>query len=144
MKVLQFAFTEYTPQSIHSPHHYVPHDIVYTGTHDNNTVRGWYEHEVNEEKRATISLYFNKTVSTESCSKEFIRLAISSVSQVAIWPLQDLLGLGQEAIMNRPGTMDGNWIWRLPSGDPLTTELSKEITQQLALFNRLVPKPTDE
>ncbi len=144
MKILQFAFTEYTPESIHSPHHHVPHGIVYTGTHDNNTVRGWYDHEVNEEKRDTISLYFNKTVTAESCHKDFIRQAISSVSQVAIWPVQDMLGLGQEAIMNRPGTMHGNWIWRLHSSDPLTTALSAEITQQLALFNRLVPKPLAE
>ncbi|MBC7486286.1 MAG: 4-alpha-glucanotransferase, partial [Cytophagaceae bacterium] len=63
-----------------------------------------------------------------------------SVSQVAIWPVQDMLGLGQEAIMNRPGTIHGNWLWRLSSNDPLSSDLSKTITQQLAMYNRLVSK----
>ncbi|MDB5272270.1 MAG: malQ [Chitinophagaceae bacterium] len=140
MKILQFAFMEFTPESIHSPHHHVPHGVVYTGTHDNNTVRGWYDNEIDEEKKQRVSVYFDKEITANTASIEFIRMAIASVSQVAIWPVQDMLGLGEEAIMNRPSTLHGNWRWRLHAHDVLTEELSKNITKRLALFNRLVAK----
>jgi len=137
MKILQFAFIEQTPKSIHSPHNYVPHCVSYTGTHDNNTLLGWYKDEISDETRNNISHYFNKTIDYENVNKAFIHKAIASVAVLAIWPMQDMLALGSEAKMNRPGTLYDNWKWRLHSQAPLTTEMAKEIYDQLELFNRL-------
>ena len=138
MKILQFAFIEHMAESIHSPHHHVPHGIVYTGTHDNNTVLGWYKNELTDDGRANISLYCDKAIDETSVNRAFIRMAISSVSQVAIWPMQDMLKLGQESMMNRPGSMHGNWQWRMHSTAVITPEIAKKIHDMLALFNRLV------
>lgn len=137
MKILQFAFIEQMAESIHSPHNYVPECIAYTGTHDNNTVIGWYNDEIQDQARDNISLYFNKEVNQQNVNKEFIHKIISSVAVLAIWPLQDMLGLGSESKMNRPGTMHDNWQWRIHSQSPLTETLATEIRNQLALFNRL-------
>lgn len=137
MKILQFAFIEHMAKSIHSPHNYVPHCIAYTGTHDNNTVVGWYTDEMQDETRNNISMYFDKEVNQQNIHKEFIRKAISSVAVLAIWPLQDMLGLGSGSKMNRPGTLHDNWQWRIHSQAPLTEELATEIRNQLALYNRL-------
>jgi 4-alpha-glucanotransferase len=137
MKLLQFALLEDTPTSIHSPHNYVPHSICYTGTHDNNTLQGWYNEEISDEIKSKISIYFNKKIDAGNLNKEFIRKAISSVASIAIWPMQDMLGLGAESKMNRPGSMHDNWKWRLHSKAPLTEELAQEILNELKLFNRL-------
>jgi 4-alpha-glucanotransferase len=137
MKLLQFAFFDDAPTSIHNPHNYVPHCISYTGTHDNNTLQGWWKEEVSDKGKSMISVYFNKTIDESNLNKEFIRKAISSVAVIAVWPMQDMLGLGAEAKMNRPGSLHDNWKWRLHSQAPLTEELAKEIHNQLYLFNRL-------
>ncbi|HSY60507.1 MAG TPA: 4-alpha-glucanotransferase [Cytophaga sp.] len=137
MKLLQFAFLEDTIKSIHSPHNYVAHSVSYTGTHDNNTLQGWYNEEISDDIRNKISIYFDKTIDRGNLNKEFIREAISSVAAIAIWPVQDMLGLGSDAKMNRPGSLHGNWQWRLHSQAPLTEELAKEIRTELSLFNRL-------
>jgi 4-alpha-glucanotransferase len=137
MKLLQFAFLEDSPISIHSPHNYVPHSISYTGTHDNNTLQGWYNEEISDDIKNKISSYFNKTIDRENLNKEFIRKAIASVAVISIWPVQDMLGLGSEAKMNRPGSLHDNWKWRLHSKAPLTEELAKEILNELTLFNRV-------
>ncbi len=138
MKILQFAFMEHTAASIHSPHNYVPNSIAYTGTHDNNTVLGWYNDEISDDTRNKISAYFNKKIDAANVNKEFIRQTIASVAVLAIWPVQDMLILGSEAKMNRPGTLHDNWRWRLHSQAPLTPELAKEIRDELVLFNRIV------
>ncbi len=137
MKLLQFSYLEHTASSIHSPHNYISHCISYTGTHDNNTLQGWYNEEISDEIKNKISMYFNKKIDAENVNKEFIREAIASVAAIAIWPVQDMLSLGSESKMNRPGSLHDNWMWRLHSEAPLTKELAKEIYDQLALFNRL-------
>lgn len=139
MKLLQFSFSEHTATSAHSPHNYKQNNIVYTGTHDNNTLLGWYTDEISDETRKNISLYFNKEINHSNVNKEFIRKAISSVAVLAILPVQDLLGLGAEAKMNRPGSLHGNWQWRLHSQAPLNEALAKEIREELVLFNRATP-----
>ncbi|WP_018343770.1 4-alpha-glucanotransferase [Cytophaga aurantiaca] len=137
MKLLQFAFSEHTATSIHSPHNYKQNNVVYTGTHDNNTLLGWYTEEISDETRQNISTYLNKEINHSNVNKEFIRKAISSVAVLAILPVQDLLNLGSEAKMNRPGSLHGNWQWRLHSQAPFTEELAKEIRNELTLFNRI-------
>jgi 4-alpha-glucanotransferase len=113
MRILQFAFDADSATHPYLPHNYTHNCIVYTGTHDNNTTRGWFEHDAGHEERQRLFRYLGKEVSAEEVHREFIRLAMMSVAQTAIIPMQDLLGLGQDARMNRPSTTDHNWEWRL-------------------------------
>jgi 4-alpha-glucanotransferase len=127
MKVLLFAFGEDLPTNPYAPHNHVKNCVVYTGTHDNNTAIGWYQKETNPEDRNRISQYLGSEVTAENVHIELIRLAMMSVADTAIIPLQDLLGLGEEARMNLPAKKPGNWCWRL---------LPHQLT--LAVWNRLL------
>ncbi|MEJ5377331.1 MAG: 4-alpha-glucanotransferase [bacterium] len=113
MRVLQFAFSGDFPQNFYLPHNHVPNCVVYTGTHDNNTMRGWFEKEATVEEKRNLFLYLGKEVSPQELPREMIRLAMMSVAETVIVPMQDILGLGEEARMNRPSTTEGNWSWRL-------------------------------
>jgi 4-alpha-glucanotransferase len=108
MKVLQFAFAGGADDP-YLPHTYGRTAVVYTGTHDNDTTRGWYE-KAPEVERDFVRRYLGR--SDEAIAWELWRLASSSVADLAIAPLQDLLGLGSEARMNTPGVAAGNWTWR--------------------------------
>lgn len=135
MRVLQFAFGSTMPQSPHIPHHYVPNCIAYTGTHDNNTVVGWFENELTKADKKRVREYLGKTVRKEHIHEEMIRLALQSVAQLAVFPLQDLFGLDQGAIMNRPSTTEGNWSWRFSEG-LLTEKEADKIKKWLELYDR--------
>jgi 4-alpha-glucanotransferase len=111
MKVLQFAF-DGNPDNPFLPRNYGPDSVVYTGTHDNDTSRGWYEALSEGEKRAVWSYLGRSPCEAADVAWELIRLAWSSPAALAITPLQDLLNLGSEARMNRPGKAEGNWGWR--------------------------------
>lgn len=113
MKVLQFAFDGDTASNPYAPHNHVAHAVVYTGTHDNNTVRGWYEQELDKPRRRALHDYLGRPVDKEEIHWELIRMAMMSVCRLAVVPMQDVLGLGQEARMNRPAVTEGNWTWRL-------------------------------
>ena len=114
MKVLQFAFGNDVPISTHIPHNFENQNcIVYSGTHDNNTLLGWYENETNEATKKRIDTYFGRQVDIERINLDFVQLAYSSTAKIAIAPIQDLLGLGEEARMNIPGNANGNWLWRV-------------------------------
>ncbi|MFY9545931.1 MAG: 4-alpha-glucanotransferase [Candidatus Methanoculleus thermohydrogenotrophicum] len=113
MKILLFAFGEGLPRSAHIPHNYVPNLICYTGTHDNNTARGWFEEEASEEDKQRFFAYIGREVTADEVPRELILLAMRSVARTSIIPLQDILGLGAEARMNYPSTSDGNWEWRM-------------------------------
>ncbi len=113
MKVLLFAFRKRNPDHPYLPHTYNRNCVVYTGTHDNNTVRGWFEGEAKEKERVRLRKYLGKTVSAEFVHKDFIRMAMTSAASLAVIPLQDVLGLGEEARMNIPSTCGGNWRWRI-------------------------------
>ena len=113
MRVLLFAFGGDLPTNPYAPHNHVKNCVVYTGTHDNNTVRGWFEKEATREDKERLIRYLGRKVSARDVHLEFIRLAMMSVADVAILPMQDILGLGEKARMNRPATMEGNWQWRL-------------------------------
>ena len=110
-RVLQFAFDGHSDNP-YLPHNYVPNTVVYTGTHDNPTSRGWYE-ELPPYQRQNLWRYL-KSPEGESgeVAWDLMRLAWSSVAALAVAPLQDLLNLGPEARMNVPGRAEGNWSWR--------------------------------
>ena len=113
MKVLLFAFGEADPKHPYLPHNYRPNCMVYTGTHDNNTVRGWFDNEAKPDEKKRLFRYLGCEVPPEQLHWELIRLAMMSVADVVIVPMQDLLGLGEESRMNKPSLTDGNWGWRL-------------------------------
>ncbi|MBV9385366.1 MAG: 4-alpha-glucanotransferase [Chroococcidiopsidaceae cyanobacterium CP_BM_ER_R8_30] len=109
MKVLQFAFNE-DFRCPYLPFNYPPNCVVYTGTHDNDTTVSWYE-KLPEYAQKNVLTYLG-CISPEGLHWDMIRLAFSSVANLAIIPLQDILGLGSEARMNFPGQAEGNWEWR--------------------------------
>jgi 4-alpha-glucanotransferase len=113
MKILLFAFGENHPMHPYLPHTYSENCLAYTGTHDNNTVRGWFEKEASPDDRERVFRYLGRTSTEKEIHWELIRLAMMSVARTAIFPMQDILGLGEEGRMNRPGTTWGNWAWRL-------------------------------
>jgi 4-alpha-glucanotransferase len=131
MKVLIFAFGEDDPMHHFLPHAYEKHFWVYTGTHDNNTVRGWFEGEASPEDRKRLFRYLGGAAPAEEVPWALIRLAMMSVARWVILPMQDLLGLGAEARMNMPSVAHGNWEWRLLPGQitPLVSERLLEVTE---------------
>jgi 4-alpha-glucanotransferase len=136
MRVLQFAF-ESDAKNPYLPHNFAQtNTVVYTGTHDNNTTLGWFMgNKLSENTRDRIRRYTNN-YDDSRISWEFTRLAMSSIAALAIIPLQDILGFGEDCQMNRPGTQSGNWCWRCA---PLF--LNEEIEQRLLdltiFYNRL-------
>ncbi len=113
MRILMFAFGNDTPGSLHTPHNYNRNTVVYTGTHDNNTVRGWFKKELGFKARRKLSQYLGKNMNAINCPKILIQFAYKSVANLTIIPIQDILGLGQQARMNIPSVETGNWRWRL-------------------------------
>ena len=114
MKILQFAFGGDGSHEF-LPHNYVPHVVVYTGTHDNDTARGWWDNAPAHE-RAFCAAYLH--CEEADVHLAMIRAASNSVAQMAVFPLQDVLGLGSAHRMNLPGTLGGgNWAWRFDWGD---------------------------
>ena len=91
MKILLFAFGEGLPRSAHIPHNYVPNLICYTGTHDNNTARGWFEEEASEEDKQRFFAYIGREVTADEVPRELILLAMRSVARTSIIPMQDIL-----------------------------------------------------
>ncbi len=108
MRVLQFGFGD-SATNVYLPHNYVRRTVVYTGTHDNDTTRGWYACAP-EKERDCARRYLGRDGS--DIAWDFLRLAWASVADYAIAPLQDVLDLGTEARMNMPGRPAGNWCWR--------------------------------
>jgi 4-alpha-glucanotransferase len=112
MRILQFAFGGAVEQRF-LPHRFDSNLVIYTGTHDNDTTRGWYE-KLTAAERENYHRYVPDA--KHDPVRALIRLAWSSVAETSIVPLQDLLGLGSEARMNTPGTATGNWRWRISEG----------------------------
>ena len=111
LRVLQFAFDGHSDNP-YLPHNYVSNTVVYTGTHDNATTRGWFEELPNEQGQRLWSYLRRSGGSAEEVAPALLRLAWSSSAAIAIAPLQDVLNLGNEARMNVPGKAEGNWHWR--------------------------------
>jgi 4-alpha-glucanotransferase len=133
MRVLQFALDG--PSNLHWPHNYVPNCACYTGTHDNETTRGWYW-GITDQDRHYLALTLGHAIGDPAW--DLIRAAWSSVAALAIAPLQDVFSLGNEARMNKPGTAAGNWGWRFRL-DQFRPELIGQLGDLTTLYNR-VPK----
>jgi len=106
--------------------------VVYTGTHDNDTLVGWFANLSDDQKRRLFDYVGREDVSVHW---EMIRLAYASVARIAIIPLQDWLGLGSEARMNQPGREEGNWQWRCRS-EYLNEELAGAIAKMCVIYGR--------
>lgn len=132
MKILQFAFDS-GPDDPDLPHHHVRHGIVYTGTHDNDTTKGWYT-SISEAERCEMNAYLG--ASGEDCVSDLIRAALMSVANTAIIPFQDILKLGSEARMNIPGKPYGNWEWRLSWG-MIPHNMAATVRSQVERYGRV-------
>lgn len=130
MRVLQFAFSD--EQNVYLPHNFdESNTAVYTGTHDNDTTRGWFA-AAPEKERDFVRRYLGRDGS--DIAWDLIRLAWSSVADLAIAPLQDMLDLGTEARMNTPGKAEKNWSWRLQ--EQLTEPILNRLTELTTLYGR--------
>ena len=135
MKILIFGFYSQSGDDMFLPHNYENNFIAYTGTHDNETVMGWIKStdpEVVDYAFDYLGIDKNKT---EEYHWEFVRAAWSSVADLAIAPMQDLLGLDNSARMNIPSTIGGNWEWRVKKED-LSDELAKKINKITRIYGR--------
>jgi 4-alpha-glucanotransferase len=133
MVVVQFAFDPEDPESPHEPHNHASLSVVYTGTHDTDTLAGWW---------AGLPEAFRERAFAEGMARDeephwaLIRLAMSSPAVLAMMQVQDVLGLGSDARMNVPGRAAGNWRWRLQPG-ALTAELASRLRAETAAAGRL-------
>lgn len=116
MKLLIFAFDGDISQNPYAPDNHVKNCILYTGTHDCNTVRGWFEEEMGDEAKVKLENILGKEVDVNTVTEEMIILAMRSIADTVILPMQDVLGLGSDARMNCPGIAENNWEWRLLPG----------------------------
>ena len=136
MKVLLFAFNGDMNEHPYLPHNYMDRCVVYTGTHDNNTVLGWFKNEASDDEINNIGKYMNKEISADHICRDFIHMAFHSAAEIAIVPMQDLLGLGKEARMNTPGTVgSANWRWRL-SADGLNAKVIEQLSDMTVASGR--------
>ena len=144
IRILQFAFGNDPSAPDFRPHNYVRNSVVYTGTHDNDTTVGWFYAEdrdtstrdaaqVTREQAATLE-YLGKS-DARDIHWSMVRACMASVANTAIFPLQDLLGLGTQARMNRPGALGGNWEWRAKA-DALRPELATELARLTRIYER--------
>ncbi len=134
MRIFQFGFG--TPKDPFLPHNYVRNCVAYTGTHDNDTVLGWYKTAPKSEQ-VLARKYLNATA--HNLPWAMIRSLWASVANTVVAPMQDLLSLGTEARMNFPGKLGGNWAWRVQD-DQLTDELQAKLLEFNTIYNRLAAK----
>lgn len=134
MRVLQFAWGGCMPSSVHIPHNYSPNSIVYTGTHDNNTTRGWFKTETHDIQEQ-VKEYTGMHVHEGNAHEVMWRMAYASSAQTAILPIQDVLGLDEHAKINTPGKPDGNWQWRL-APDALNYWVEMHLLTWAKMYNR--------
>ena len=138
MKVLEFAFDsrDSSDASDYLPHNYIQNCVVYTGTHDNETVLGWLG-SIEKEEKQNVREYLNRPdASNRELALELIRLAVYSVAELCVIPMQDYLGLDNRARINQPSTLGKNWKWRLKRG-MLTKEVAEKIYRMTALYGRI-------
>ena len=138
MKVLQFAFDS-REESDYLPHNYNKNSVVYTGTHDNDTIRGWFK-KLNSEDKSFACEYLNiPKEDSDELSWYFIRIAMESVSDTCIIPIQDYLSLDERSRINTPSTIGGNWVWRMQR-KALSDKLAKKIQRMTKVYGRLAAK----
>ena len=137
MKVLLFAFGEDNPTHPYLPYTYEKNSVVYTGTHDNNTARGWFEKEATPEEKERVLRYLGHKIPSKNIHWELIQLAMMSVANTALFPMQDILGLGQEARMNQPSSAEKNWEWRMLP-EQLTSAPAEKLLELTETYGRAV------
>ncbi len=130
MKILQFGFSGADNPFL--PHNYVPNCVAYTGTHDNDTTRGWFN-SAPEQEREFAQRYLR--VSGDDFAWDLIHSIWSSVAVFAVTPMQDALSLGTEARMNFPSKLGGNWEWRMKEED-MSDELAGKFRELNGLYLR--------
>ena len=138
MKVLEFAFDSRDSGSANDylPHNYPENSVVYTGTHDNETITGWFD-SIMDEERVMARAYLSDTrTGKKNLHKQFINLIMRSASRMCIIPIQDYLGYDNRCRINTPSTIGTNWRWRMKQG-VLTEELQKEILFTTKLYGRM-------
>lgn len=135
MKVLQFAFGG--TDSEYLPHNHIQNSVVYTGTHDNTTMADWLKKGGTRQEVANARKYL--LLDRKDPVRGMIRAALASCANLAIIPLADWLELGEEARLNTPGKLGGNWAWRVAE-DALTPQLAQEIRQLNQLYFRVQPR----
>jgi malto-oligosyltrehalose synthase/4-alpha-glucanotransferase len=136
MKVLQFAFDAQMPWSTHILHNHDINSVTYTGTHDNNTCKGWFKESADRAIRNRISEYAGRKITEETVCWDLIRMAYSSVSKIVIIPMQDILELDGSARFNTPSKPKGNWRWKLPA-DYFDHDLAEKLCQLSATYGRI-------
>ncbi len=117
IRVVLFAFGDDFPHSIHLPHHYGKNCVAYTGTHDNNTIIGFFQKDASCIEKENLAEYIKKESDIRTVHEDLIRLVSASQADLCIIPVQDILGLGPQARMNHPSTTKGNWVWRMAKED---------------------------
>jgi 4-alpha-glucanotransferase len=137
MKILLFAFGSGNDNP-YLPHCYSRNCVVYTGTHDNNTAVGWFYNHLSDGERDEVRRYLG-SLSPRGIHWDLIRLALESIADLAIIPLQDVMGLGSDSIMNRPGTMGDNWAWRY-TAEMLTPSITEYLAELTVTYNRISPE----
>jgi 4-alpha-glucanotransferase len=128
MRVLQFGFDDNFLDNPHFPENHINNCIAYTGTHDNNTIRGWFEKEIKKQTKERLFNYLGRMVSSNRMHDKLIELLMSSTADRVVIPVQDILGLGSQARMNHPGKTRGNWQWRLKPGQLTSKHASRLAT----------------
>jgi 4-alpha-glucanotransferase len=139
MAVLQFGFGDPGAHT-HLPHTFTPEKVVYTGTHDNDTILGWWEAGASEQERRHARSYLGSC--EDGVNWAMVRCAINSVASLCVVPLQDILSLGSDARMNIPSLPNGNWGWRFRA-DMLRPEIAEKLATLAEVADRL-PKPVPQ
>jgi 4-alpha-glucanotransferase len=147
MGILQFAFGTDPQAPEFKPHYYQRNFVVYTGTHDNDTTLGWWASRGGDSTRSSQNIrrereFARKYLQTDGREMNWvlIRTALASVADLAIVPLQDVLGLGSEARMNLPARASGNWRWRFTPSQ-LTPEPSQRLKELVEIYDRGPQRP---
>lgn len=133
MRVLQFGY-DGNPDNIHYPDNHPTFSVAYSGTHDGPTMRGWWD-DLSDDERNRVGAGHDG----EEAVRTLVDRTLQSDAVWAILPLQDLLGLGKEARMNTPGTIEGNWMWRQPRRE-LDAEVARDLRKRIRRSGRLIPQ----
>ncbi|NBH71801.1 4-alpha-glucanotransferase [Clostridiaceae bacterium] len=138
MKVLEFAFDSRDSGCANDylPHNYGENCVAYTGTHDNETIRGWFDSITKAEQEMAREYLCDSRTPRKELNWSFISLIMRSTARMCIIPMQDYLGYGNESRMNKPSTVGINWKWRLTEGE-LTEELKKRLYEMARRYGRL-------
>jgi 4-alpha-glucanotransferase len=136
MKVLQFAFGSDIATTEHIPHNYLSTNyIAYPGTHDNNTTKGWFENDLHKEDQKRLKAYAGNA-NVDNVHVVLTKLAMSSIAELSIISVQDLLGLDQFSRMNTPASVEDNWLWRLKKKQ-LHKRNAKDLLNWTKIYGRI-------